>query len=34
LPGRPFGEDLAAGGIALDPSIADQSVDFIGAEFS
>src|SRR5215471_21512351 len=23
LPGRPFGEDLAAGGIAFDPSIAD-----------
>ena len=34
LPGRPFGEDLAAGGITLDPSIDYQSVDFIGAELS
>jgi hypothetical protein len=33
-PGDPFGEDLAAGGITLDPSIAYQSVDFIGAELS
>jgi adenylate cyclase len=27
-------QDLAAGGIALDPSIAYQSVDFVGAELS